>query len=154
MRNFKSLCMMSLVAVFVTQAGDRTSSGQAVVTGQDAKRFIGTWRIISENQTGLMIYDGSGNMAAQVMPLRARPKYAAAEPTPDEAKAAITGYIAYFGTYSVDERAHKITHHRKGSINPGQIGVDAVRGYDFASDDRVVLTPAENNARIIWERVR
>jgi hypothetical protein len=64
-----------------------------------------------------MIYDSLGNMAAQVMPNRERRKYAAAEPTPEEAKAAITGYLAYFGTYAVDEQARTVIHHRKGNIN-------------------------------------
>ena len=38
-------------------------------------------------------------MAVQIMPDRNRPKYAGAQPTPEEAKAALTGYTAYFGTY-------------------------------------------------------
>jgi len=79
-----------------------------------------------------MIYDSLGNMAAQVMPNRVRRKYAAAEPTPDEAKDAITGYLAYFGTYSVHEQARTVTHHRKGNINP----------------DRLILTPAGSLSRM------
>ena len=38
----------------------------------DAKRFIGTWRLVSDVSTGLMYYDSLGNMAAQVMPNRVR----------------------------------------------------------------------------------
>ena len=120
----------------------------------DAPRFIGTWRLVSQTQTGIMIYDSLGNMTAQVMPNRARRKYAAAEPTPEEAKDAITGYLAYFGTYSIDEHARIITHHRKGSINPGQVGDDVVRAYVFESNDRLVLTPAGSNNKIVWERAR
>ena len=93
-------------------------------------------------------------MAAQVMPSRARPKYAGAQPTPDEAKEAITGYLAYFGTYTVDEQRHTITHHRKANINPGQIGDDAVRRYEFAPGDRVILTPVDSRNPIVWERAR
>jgi hypothetical protein len=93
-------------------------TGAQIVAARDTPRFYGTWRLVSETQTGMMIYDSLGNMAAQVMPNRLRRKYAAAEPTPEEAKAAITGYLAYFGTYTVDEQAHIITHHRKGNINP------------------------------------
>jgi len=153
MRNLSSLGRMILVIVLIVEIGARDSHGQSAA-GDDTKRFIGTWRIVSDNSIGLMIYDAFGNMAAQVMPLRTRPKYAGTEPTPDEAKSAITGYLAYFGTYTVDEREHTITHHRKGSINPGQIGEDAVRRYQFASDDRLILLPVESAARIIWERVK
>ncbi len=120
----------------------------------DAPRFIGTWRLVSQTQTGIMIYDSLGNMTAQVMPNRARRKYAAAEPTPEEAKDAITGYLAYFGTYSIDEHARIITHHRKGNINPGQVNDDVVRTYVFESSDRLVLTPAGSNNKIVWERAR
>ena len=93
-------------------------------------------------------------MAAQVMPNRERRKYAATEPTPEEAKDAITGYLAYFGTYSVDERARIITHHRKGNINPGGVGDDVVRAYVFESNDRLVLTPTGSTNKIVWERAR
>ena len=121
---------------------------------RDTPRFVGTWRLVSQTQTGIMVYDSLGNMTAQVMPNRARRKYAAPEPTPEEAKDAITGYLAYFGTYSVDEQARIITHHRKGNINPGQVGDDVVRAYVFESNDRLVLTPAGGNNKIVWERAR
>jgi hypothetical protein len=125
-----------------------------VPPARDTPRFIGTWRLVSQTQTGIMIYDSLGNMSAQVMPNRARRKYAAPEPTPEEAKDAITGYLAYFGTYSVDEQARIITHHRKGNINPGQVNDDVVRTYVFESNDRLVLTPAGSNNKIVWERAR
>jgi len=128
--------------------------GAQTTPARDTPRFFGTWRLVSETQTGMMIYDSLGNMAAQVMPNRVRRKYAAAQPTPDEAKDAITGYLAYFGTYSVDEQSRIITHHRKGNINPGQVGDDVVRAYVFESNDRLVLTPAGGNNKIVWERAR
>jgi len=88
------------------------------------------------------------------MPNRVRPKYAGAQPTPDEAREAITGYLAYFGTYTVDERTHTIAHHRKANINPGQVGDDAVRRYEFAPGDRVILTPVDSGNQIVWERAK
>jgi hypothetical protein len=147
--------MRAVTAVFVSallvgQAGARVS-GQ---TGGDAQRFIGTWRIVSDTQVGLMYYDSVGNMAAQVMPTRPRAKFAAAQPTPEEAKDALTGYLAYFGTYTVDERAKTITHHRRGNINPGQIGDDVVRAYVFETPDRMIYTPAGSTNKIIWERMK
>ena len=129
-------------------------AGAQTATARDAPRFVGTWRLVSDTTTGIMIYDSLGNMAAQVMPNRARRKYAATEPTPEEAKDAITGYLAYFGTYSVDEQARIITHHRKGNINPGGIGDDVVRAYVFETNDRLVLTPAGSTNKIVWERAR
>jgi hypothetical protein len=149
MINFKRRRAVALAVVLLAAqvAGAQTPA-------RDTPRFVGTWRLVSDTQTGIMIYDGLGNMAAQVMPNRVRRKYAAAEPTPEEAKDAITGYLAYFGTYSVDEQARTITHHRKGSINPGQVGDDVVRAYVFESNDRLVLTPAGSTNKIVWERSR
>ena len=49
--------------------------------------------------------------------------------TPDEAKIAVTDYIAYFGTYTVDEKAGTVTHHRQASIQPGD-GGNLVRAHD------------------------
>lgn len=154
MRNITSLVMMAILGILVAQVGAGGAGGQAAPAGEDAKRFIGTWRAVADGQIGVMIYDNLGNMAVQVMPTRERAKYAGAQPTPDEAKDAITGYLAYFGTYTVDERAHTITHHRKGSINPGQVGQDAVRHYEFEPNDRLVLIPVESGNRILWDRAK
>jgi hypothetical protein len=149
-----SLGITGLIVILLMQLGAPGTSGQTPPTGEDAKRFIGTWRAVADGQVGVMIYDDLGNMAVQVMPTRPRQKYAGAQPTPDEAKDAMTGYLAYFGTYTVDESAHTITHHRKGSINPGQVGQDAVRRYEFGPGDRLVLIPVESGNRIIWERAK
>ena len=154
MRRARAFGLTCLIALLITQAGARSTSGQTAPASDDAKRFVGTWRLISATSTGLMYYDILGNMAAQVMPNHVRPKYAGAQPTPDEAKEAITGYLAYFGTYTVDERTHTITHHRKANINPGQVGDDAARRYEFAPGDRVILTPVDSGNQIVWERAK
>jgi len=148
MTYFKRAAAAALTVVLIAPA-----TGAQPVAARDTP-FVGTWRLVSNTQTGIMIYDSLGNMAAQVMPNRVRRKYAAAEPTPEEAKDAITGYLAYFGTYTVDEQGRIVTHHRKGSINPGQVGDDVVRTYVFESNDRLVLTPAGSTNKIVWERAR
>ena len=140
------------ILILLMLPGASSISSQAPVAGADAKRFVGSWRAIQDNQVGIMIYDNLGNMAVQVMPTRPRKPYAGTQPTPDEAKDALTGYLAYFGTYTVDEKAHTITHHRKGSVNPGLVGQDAVRHYEFGPNDRLVLIPVENGNKINWER--
>jgi Lipocalin-like domain len=131
-----------------------------------ARRFIGTWRLVSiinangekdplrgPNPAGLIMYDPYGNMAVQIMPDRERPKFASNQATPEEAQTALLGYTAYFGTYSVDPGASTVTHHRQGNINPGAIG-DYVRRYQFAGDDRLILQPLESQNQLTWERVK
>jgi len=129
-----------------------------------AKRLIGTWRLVSitespvqqyrgEKPTGLIYYDDKGHMAVQIMPSRPRAKYAGTLPTPEEARDALLGYTAYFGTYTVDESKQLVIHHRTGNINPGALG-DFVRRYEFLSNDRVLLRPIESKAGLTWERIR
>ena len=57
------------------------------------------------------------------MPRRARQgaTKAGAKPTPEEALDALDDYIAYFGTYSIDEHARTVTHHRLGSVQPSDM---------------------------------
>ncbi len=134
--------------------------------GEDAKRFVGTWKLVSiesaspdpmrgANPIGLIYYDAAGNMAVQIMPDGDRPKWKQGEsPTPEQAKEAIAGYVAYFGTYTVDEKARTVSHHRKGTINAGGVGVDYVRRYELTGD-RLILTPVENpSTHLTWKRVR
>jgi hypothetical protein len=48
-------------------------------------------------------------------------------PTPEEAKAIVTGMIAYYGTYTVDEAAKVVTLHIEASSFPNQISIDQKR---------------------------
>jgi hypothetical protein len=41
--------------------------------------------------------------------------------TAEEAKIAVTDYIAYFGSYTIDGKAGTVTHHRQTSIQPGRL---------------------------------
>jgi Lipocalin-like domain len=137
-----------------------------VVSGQqtDKQRLIGSWRHVGtridgktdgargHSPKGIIMYDVHGHMACHVAPDREIAK-AGKEPTPDEAKAALADHVAYFGTYSVDEKARIVTHHKQGSIQPGDKG-DVVRSYEFAGD-RLILRPAGTTGyEIIWERIR
>ncbi len=127
------------------------------------QRLIGSWRYVGStldakslpergaSPKGIIIYDAYGYMACHVAPDRDVTR-AGKEPTGEEAKAALADHIAYFGTYSVDERAHTVTHHRQGSVQPGDKG-DVVRGYEFVGD-RLILRPVGTTREVIWERIK
>lgn len=125
------------------------SAVQSAPKEGDAKRIIGTWRLVSVVQdgksdasTGLIYYDVTGHMAVQVM-------------QKSEEKAATTGYVAYFGTYTVDEAKHIVTHHQEGSIESGKVDqISVQRSYEFETDDRLVLMPPGANVRLTWERIK
>lgn len=131
--------------------------------GEVVTRLVGVWRYVEAtldgkpppgraSGRGMIYYDANGVMMVQVAPDRARTK-AGSEPTPAEAKDALTGYIAYFGTYTIDEAARTVTHHRQGSVQPGD-AADLVRGYEFEGDDRLILQPPGSSYRVVWERIK
>ena len=155
---FRAPFILALAAAFVfaSQFG-----GEALAQANIAKRLIGTWRLVDvvnekgekirgPNPTGFIMYDDSGNMAVQMMPDWERPKFALGKSTPEQAKAAVDAYSAYFGTYTVDEKAETVTHHRKGNVNPGDLS-DLVRQPIFQGN-RLILKALNSNNSIIWER--
>jgi len=125
-------------------------------------RLIGSWRYLGATldgkpvgrgaePKGIIIYDTHGHMACHVAPDREVPR-SGNEPTAEEARAALADHVAYFGTYSVDERAHTVTHHRQGSVQPGDKG-DLIRGYEFVGD-RLILRPVGTTREVLWERIK
>jgi hypothetical protein len=82
------------------------------------------------------------------------------QPTPQEAKAALEGYSAYYGPFSMheDEDGNYLIHHRRATINPsGEL--DAKRYYDFEGE-RLILTPAAADGskrhatrQVVWQRL-
>src|SRR5919109_3159199 len=96
------------------------------------EKFVGTWTLVSfefrrsdgtvtnvmgNEATGVLMHDANGRMAAQMM--RAdRPRFASEDQqqgTPEEVKAAVDGYVAYFGDYIVDEEEKSVIHRTKGA---------------------------------------
>ena len=72
--------------------------------------------------------------------------------------AAINGYYAYFGTWSIDADAATVTHHIQESLYPGERGEQGVRRLRFDGTRLVLEAKAhemgEDHERIlVWERV-
>ena len=161
----KRFLVSSIVAPMLLTSPVRLEPERARVPAHP--QFVGTWRLASldgggdrgrgAHPTGLLYYDATGHMAAQIAPDRSRPSWKPnTTPTPEQAKSAVTGYSAYFGTYTIDERAGTVTHHREAALN--NYAADLVRKYEFdASGNRLTLVPLEaENAgiRLVWERLR
>jgi hypothetical protein len=140
----------------------------------DREKFVGTYRLITVesretdgrewverpnfNSIGYITYADTGHMGVHIM-ARSRKRHTSNPPTAEEAQAALQGYTAYFGSFTVDDTDQFVVHHRYGQINPGGT-VDAKRFYDF-EDQRLILTPApadgsgkdKATVRLIWERL-
>lgn len=78
-------------------------------------RLLGAWRYVGtringgnwdrgQNPKGMIYYGPHGEMAVQIAPDVKRTRAGPAM-TPEEAFVALKDYIAYFGTYTVDEQA-------------------------------------------------
>ena len=146
-------------------ASTATLAAQQKSQGELRKAFVGTWRLVSitgganpaarGKPTGLIIYDAHGNMAAQIQPDRKRQTYTGT-PTAEQLADRARGYTAYFGTYTIDEKAGIVTHHRQGQLDSG--AVDFVRKFELQDGgNRIVLTPVGGTSppiQLTWERVR
>ena len=139
------------------------ANAQIPPTGEDAKRLVGLWRLVSitthdgkidpargVNPKGLIYYAPSGHMIVQISPDRER-KLAGPKPTGEEALAALVGYTAYFGTYTIDEKARIVKHNQWGTVQPGPAETRD-RTYEFAPGDRLILKGG--NSILTWERIK
>jgi hypothetical protein len=116
----------------------------------DSDRLVGSWRLVSlENAgraaverpeaDGLIIYAADGYMSALII-------------SPGEREEGSSDYHAYFGTYSVDEAAVSVTHHRIANTHAGA-PADVERRYLFVSDDVLELTPLNHQGvRLTFHR--
>ena len=153
------------LALAVVCASTANLAAQQKSQAELRKAFVGTWRLISitggntpaarGKPTGLIIYDVHGNMAAQIQPDRQRQTYTGT-PTAEQLADRARGYTAYFGTYTIDEKASVVTHHRQGQLDSG--AVDFVRKFELTDGgNRIVLTPVGGTGpaiQLTWERVR
>ena len=139
--------------------------GQATLRAQ----LVGHWRLVSTEQvrdgtpvaapdavpSGTIVYTTDGRMQAQLTTV-VRPRVRPADASADQARA-IARYTAYFGTFTVDEAARSVTHHRDGSFAPGER--DFVRSIALAGQRLVLTTPTTmvegtpRFTRITWERL-
>ena len=119
----------------------------------------GAWRYIDAtmdgkstrpNGKGMIYYAPSGKMVCQVFSGDTVAK-AGAKPTPDEALAALDGHIACFGSFSIDERAQTVNHHRLGSVQPGDTA-DLVRKFTI-DGDKLILNPPGTTYEVHWQRL-
>ena len=157
----KMLSAVLLSAAIIPFGADPANS-QAMSKEEVAKKLVGAWRYIGTtidgqnkprgaNPKGMIYYGPYGEMSVQIAPDVERPR-AGKEMTPDEAKIAVTDYIAYFGTYTIDQKAGTLIHHRLSSVQPGDKG-DFVRKYRFEGD-RLILNPPNSKQEITWERIK
>jgi hypothetical protein len=136
----------------------------------------GTWRLLSridvtasgerreerslgEDPLALLIYDRSGNFAAQFM---RRDRAGDVPDGPSGARnnsRAQGGYDAYFGTYTIDDEAGNVTQTLLGALSREHVGAVLTRAMDV-QDDTLVIRLETNAAdgiavtrTLTWRRI-
>ncbi len=109
------------------------------------------------NPIGLIVYDELGNMSAHVG-MANRPPFASdniGEAAASEAAQGFQTYIAYFGTYEVDEAEGVVRHSVMGSTFPNWQGTVQVRYYELEGDKLTLVSePMAGDVvqTLVWER--
>lgn len=120
-------------------------------------QIVGTWTPVSQyvdqdgkrlepfgpNPKGIVVYDGNGRFVL-VLQRASLPRFASSNRmtgSAEENKAIVQGSIAYFGSYSVDEKEQKINIHYDGSTYPNWDGEDQVRLISIKGDDLSITSP-------------
>jgi hypothetical protein len=135
--------------------------------------LIGTWRVVEiadldqdgnwqyrygEHPRGYFVYDVTGHVHIQIMkvpPLAPFPEAKLNDgkpPSAEHAVAAYTAYVAYFGTYTVDEEKRVVIHHVEGSLAPDFTDTNQPRPFKLAGG-RLEIGDG-NTWRRVLERVR
>jgi hypothetical protein len=111
---------------------------------------------VAEYDGGRIMYDAAGNMSAQLM--RSNRKPLSSPSTELERAASYATYTAYYGRYTIDAAAGKITHHVEGALNHNWVKTDLVRWYAFSPDGKQLTLSLKNadgrvTGTLTWERM-
>ena len=161
---------MGLVGAFAALGqGNKPSPDDAAML----KQLVGTWRLVSWTDrladgttkqdplsVGYLIYTDTSRMCATIVNPN-QPKWkSATAPTPEEAKLAINGLIAYCSRVEVHAREGFVLHFVEVAKNPNNIGRVSKRWFKFEGPSRLSLRidPPENippvvDSTLVWERV-
>jgi hypothetical protein len=120
------------------------------------RQVVGFWEHVFENRVNLttgvttpdtarapsvIVYTPSGYVGVHFPPVN-RPRFAGAEPTPEEAAAAIRGYVGYFGALGV--YPGMVFHQILAGISPAQ-GTTLKRFYELKGTDLNIRFPVTRN---------
>lgn len=181
----RPLIVPALALILAVPFTSTNAQSAAPASGASARaQLIGSWRLVSRESRrgngeveadpglsnlplGVLIYDPSGHVAAQLsrrnrsVSLFNDECSAAAEikGTSDTAQT-VLGYDAYFGTYTLNEKDGIVTHHLEAAIWPGDIGKSIERHFTISGDRLTITfkTSTKDGVKVtrtlIWERMK
>ena len=149
----------------------------APVSAQESLNpLVGAWKLISVETrksdgtvsplygaatSGLLVYDGSGQMSAHLMDLSiARCGTMDRRKCPDPvARGAFDNYLGYWGRYELVPGETVVVHHVEGASHPDWIGTAQKRFFEVSGNRLVISTPpmmirgVESVVVVVAERV-
>jgi hypothetical protein len=181
----KQVISFALAAVFVLVGFAARSGANAFASAHPDVReqLVGSWSLASRVSTlangevlpdrglsttpkGLLIYDRTGHVAAQlsrqgrtVEMIGEECQEAEIRGTNDTAQT-VLGYDAYFGTFTVNEKEGFVVHHLESALFPGDVGKDIRRNFTISGDKLTIKfstttsdgTPVTRT--LLWERMK
>jgi len=137
----------------------QTSTSPAIEKGSVRQSLIGSWHLVSRDEqfadgkiktrtdaVGVIMYTADGHMSVRIM----LPENSEAPNNPVQYQR--NGYEAYQGTYTVDEKAHTVTHHVESALVRALIGKDLTRVYLFEGKQLILKSSrADEHWTITWE---
>jgi hypothetical protein len=135
-------------------------------------QFIGTWELVKwtakpaegelfypfgRDAVGQIIYDATNGVIVSIMK-KDRKAFASGDflnGNVEEILSAYNGFVAYWGTYAIDQAERKVIHRIRISSFPNWVGQDQVREYDF-QDDFLTLRASAIGAtqhELLWRKI-
>src|SRR5262245_9172541 len=156
------ICTGALVATpeISAQRGEGQTDPAAVRAANN--RFAGAWKLIAQEtrdakeqvvppaqnavgRLGYIVYDPAGYMGVTIQSPE-RPKFAGRQPAPQEARAALSTYTSYWGSFAVNEATSVVTHQTFGALNTATSGINQERGFTI-SGNRLTLPTTNRGER-------
>ncbi len=176
----RCLFVLGLLAVVVSEPIPAPAEQAKPDAASGRDQLVGAWRLVSietirpngeiiypfygKHPEGLIVYDASGWMSVQITSdprptvpgADSREAFLAAATT--EKVAAVDGYYAYCGTWTIDTSNSTVTHHIKQSLYPAERGEDGVRYYTFEADRLTLMAKThemgeDHRRKLVWQRL-
>jgi len=181
MRLAKSLLILTVTCAFSPVVPHLIAQNSTATRGSTtAETLAGTWRLVSietirpgggviypfygRHPKGLLMYDRTGWMSVQIISdpgptvpaASSREKFLQAPAS--EKSAAIDGFYAYYGTWTVDDAGTEVTHHIKQSLYPGERNTDATRRLTLEGNHLTLVAKThemgeDHERKLVWERI-
>jgi hypothetical protein len=158
--NLLSLGAFLLLGVTAVSSVAQSASVDRVGNKDVRSQFVGAWRLVWLEQPGaggklhrieccgMLVYTSDGHMSVQVMERDPQPQTSVGAEQYSQG-----GYEASYGTYVVEQSAHRFTFHVEGALVRALVGKDLPRAYEFSGRQLIVKsTRPDEHWRVAWER--